>query len=147
LTWYPQFAYIFEYILLVLCMELPILPLLDGLLYPSESDEPVCFVSWPWLGRENITVQEFAALLNLENPDSVREEDPERFWSYVTTEHAWYGAEERERTARFVALQRVLEEHLIHIQYFEVGKIEVELYLVGPLEGTLVGIKTMAVRT
>lgn len=128
-------------------LQTKIAPLLDGLLYPSESDEPVHVVSWPWLGREKITAGELATLLNLETLDEVSEHNTERFWSYVTTEQAWYGAEERDRTARFVALRKVLEENLAHTQYFEVGKVEVELYLIGPFECNLVGIKTMTVRT
>ncbi|MPR36201.1 nuclease A inhibitor family protein [Salmonirosea aquatica] len=124
-----------------------IAPLLEDLLYPSESDEPLQFLSAPWDGSKDITPQEFVDLFDLEAADAVKEKEPERFWSPVTEDQEWYEAEEKERTARFVALRKILEENLEHIQYFEVGEIEVGLYLIGQSAQNIMGIQTMAVRT
>lgn len=124
-----------------------IAPLLEDLLYPSESDEPVEFLSLPRDGKEEVTIQEFSELLGRLTTDGVIEEKPEHFWALVTLNQEWYGAEERERTARFEEIKRILEENLEHIQYFEVGEVEVGLYLVGQLDQSIMGIKTMAVRT
>ena len=121
--------------------------LLEDLLYPSESDEPVEFLSLPWDGKEEISIQEFSELLDLPTAKTIVEEKPEGFWSPVTTDQEWYGNEERERTVRFVELKRVLEDNLMYIHYFEVGDVEVALYLVGQLDQRIMGIKTMAVRT
>ncbi len=122
-------------------------PLLEDLLYPSESDEPVRFLCIPGQGQEEITVEKFAELLGLESADDIVEELPERFWSPVTTEQDWYEEEEKQRTARFVELKRILEENLECIRYFEAGEVEVGLYLIGHSDGYMAGIKTMAVRT
>ncbi|MFB9292189.1 nuclease A inhibitor family protein [Persicitalea jodogahamensis] len=124
-----------------------IVPLLENLLYPSESDEPIYFLCISSEGQREINVQEFAELLGLKATDTIVEELPERFWSPVTTERDWYEEEEKQRTARFVELKRILEENLEGIRYFEVGEVEVGLYLIGQSEGSITGLKTMAVRT
>lgn len=122
-------------------------PLLENLLYPSESDEPVQFLYLPWNGVREITAREFTELSGLEASEEVTEKVPERFWLPVTVERQWYGDEERERTAQFVELRSILEESLEHIQYFEVGAVEIELYLIGQSNQSIMGIKTTSVRT
>jgi hypothetical protein len=59
----------------------------------------------------------------------------------------WYAEEEQDRTNRFIEIKQMIEANLIHIQYFEVGEIEVGLYLIGQAQDQIIGIKTMAVRT
>ncbi|WP_373511916.1 nuclease A inhibitor family protein [Persicitalea sp.] len=121
--------------------------LLVGLLYPSESDEPVHFLSAPWKRPGETYAREFEELFGLEAAEEVAELVPERFWASVTIEQEWHGAEERERTASFSEIRRIMEENLKHIQYFEVGEVEVSLYLVGQSENNIMGIKTTANRT
>lgn len=128
-------------------MESQLLLLLDGLLYPSESDEPVQFLSCPRAKSGKITTAELAELFGLAEGEDVEEREPERFWSGVTTDWEWYGPEERARTARFVEIRHLLEQELKEIQYFETGAVEVGLYLLGQSGVNIVGIKTIAVRT
>lgn len=122
-------------------------PLLENLLYPSESDEPVSFISLLGNNQGVITAREFVELLGLKEAENVAELMPESFWSSVVVDQEWYEVEERERTARFVELKRILEENLEHIQYFEVGEVETGLYLIGQSEEHIEGIKTTAIRT
>ena len=122
-------------------------PLLEGLLYPSESDESVQLLFQPRDGDGELTVTEFKELFGLQAAEDVTEKAPERFWLPVTVDREWYGAEEKERTAQFVELRRILEENSERIQYFEVGEVEVGLYLVAQSDQTITGIKTTAVRT
>lgn len=105
-------------------------PLLDELLYPSESDEPVVFFSRDWSAERPPEPGEVAVLLEKPESESVVERDPAEFWELVT----------------FVALREMLETSLTHTKYFEVGETEVTLLLVGLAEGRLCGIMTMAVR-
>ena len=121
--------------------------LLVGLLYPSESDEPVHFLSVLWEQPGEISAWELVELFGLEAAEEVAELVPERFWSPVTVDRKWYGPEKRERTARFLEIRRILKDNLNHIQYFEVGEVEVGLYLVGQSGNNIMGIKTTAIRT
>lgn len=128
-------------------MESLITPLLDDLLYPSESDEPVAYFSREWPNEQPPQLTEMAALLDRPERETITEHDPARFWELVTNDQSWYGPEEQERTRRFVELRQVLETNLTHLKYFEAGEIEVTLLLLG-LNGTqLCGVMTMAVRT
>lgn len=128
-------------------MENLIALLLDGLLYPSESDEPVEYLSIERPESEPLQPGEVSALFGLPERTVVTECDPFLFWELVTVWHPWHGPQERERTRRFTELKDFLESQLSTIKYFEAGKIETTLLLVGLRDGYLCGIKTMAVRT
>ncbi len=128
-------------------METSITPLLDGLLYPSESDEPVSYFSVEWPGDKMPLPGQIAALLGKEGSPSVIEHNPSSFWDEVTTAQPWHSPEEQERTRRFIAIREIFEDHLIQITYFEVGRIEITLLLVGLFAGQLCGLVTKAVHT
>lgn len=124
-----------------------LLPLLDCLLYPSESDLPIDFFCYNYSAGTPLTTQSLQLLFGMEFDSIVREREPSTFWSLVTTMQDWYAEEEQDRTNRFIEIKQMIEANLIHIQYFEVGEIEVGLYLIGQAQDQIIGIKTMAVRT
>lgn len=123
-------------------------PLLTDLFYPSESDEPVEFVTCPLKQAEPLSVTQIKEWL-LVPPSVYVEERPEAdFWAPVTTDEDWYGDEEKERTNRFRQLNELLEGHLTDRQVFRVGEGEIDLYLLGrPAEGERIGLKTKVVET
>lgn len=128
-------------------MEPLIAPLLEGLLYPSESDEPIEFLTWEQPTNRPLPLDEVSGLVGLPQRMEVTECDPFLFWEPVTIWHPWHGPDERERTRRFGQLRDLLESRLSSIRYFEIGKPETTLLLTGLADGQLYGIKTMAVRT
>ena len=128
-------------------METSIIPFLDGLLYPSESDGLVHFFSVAWPGDKMPLPGQIAALLGKEGARAAIERDPSCFWEPVTTAQPWHSPEEHERTRRFIAIREIFEEHLMQITYFEVGRIEITLLLVGLFAGQLCGLLTKAVHT
>lgn len=128
-------------------METSIIPLLDGLLYPSESDEPVHYFSVEWPRDKMPLPGQIAALLGKERSPAAIEHDSSSFWEPVTTAQPWHSPQEQERTRRFIAIREIFEDHLIQITYFEVGRIEITLLLVGLFAGQLCGLVTKAVHT
>lgn len=128
-------------------MENLIASLINGLLYPSESEEPVAYFTTEGPNNDPLNPGDVAELLGLPERTVVAACDPSLFWEIVTVWHPWYGPQERERTRRFNELKEWLESELSFIQYFEAGKTETTLLLVGIKEDHLCGIKTMAVRT
>lgn len=128
-------------------METQIAPLIDCLLYPSESDEPVAYFSTERPEGDPLISDEVPTLLGLPDQRVAAECDPLLFWEPVTIWHPWFGPDERERTRRFGQLRAFLESRLSSIRYFEIGKIEITLLLAGLADGQLCGVKTMAVRT
>lgn len=65
-------------------MENPIASFIDGLLYPSESDEPVEYFSTERPGGEPLNPGEVSALLGLPEWTVVTECDPFLSWELVT---------------------------------------------------------------
>lgn len=128
-------------------MESEVLPLLEDLYYPSETDEPVELVCQHYTGSECLTPETFGRIFSLPPQTRIVERDPSVFWSKVTTQQEWYDETERDRTARFIFLREVLASHLEKIQYFEAGTVEVHLYYIGRKQDAIQGIRTMAVRT
>jgi len=128
-------------------MKAVIVPLLAGLLYPSESDQPVGFFSREWPQGKPVQPGEVPALLGLPERIVVTEREPSAFWDRVTAAQPWHDARERERTRLFTEVKDVLESQLTTIRYFEAGKDEITLLLIGLSDGQVVGIQTKAVRT
>ena len=123
-------------------------PLLAGLFYPSESDEPIELVTCYLNQVEPLTVSQIRDWLML--PPSARvDEIPEsEFWEPVVTEQDWYGDDEKTRTAQFQQLKGAVENELTVRQVFCVGETEIDLYLLGrQRNGERVGLKTMIVQT
>lgn len=128
-------------------MESEILPLLDGLLYPSESDEPVEYVCLPHAGDGCLSIGDFRKLFSVDPDTALAEREPSRFWTTVTTRQEWHDDTERERTDRFIQLKGILDSSLGNMQYLEVGETEVTLYYLGRYGTSIQGVRTMAVRT
>lgn len=123
-------------------------PLLVDLLYPSESDEPVRFVTC-YLAQEapltEVQIKEWQLV-----PPSVyvEESSVDDFWAPVLTDEDWYNDEEKKRTASFRQLKAVLDAQLTGQQVFRQGKTEITVYLLGrQADGTRAGIQTMVVES
>lgn len=123
-------------------------PLLTGLFYPGESDEPVepvtCYLDQP----ELLTNSQIRDWLMLSTSVCVAEMAEAEFWEPVITEQDWYGDDEKTRTRQFQQLKKRLEDTLTERQVFRVGDAEIDVYLLGrQADGTRTGIKTMIVQT
>lgn len=129
-------------------LELLIQPLLPDLWYPSESDEPIEFVTCYLKMEEPLTVSHIKDWLMLP-PAVYVEEIPEAdFWAPVTEEQEWFGDEEKQRAAQFIHLKTLLETHTTGRQVFRVGDTEIDVYLLGrTAEGSRAGLKTKVVET
>lgn len=119
------------------------------LLYPSESDESITYVSCYLAQEEQLTVSQIKDWLMLPPSIYVEEVEEIEFWEPVITEQDWYGEKEKSRTAQFQKLKSLLEGHLSNRQVFRVGDTEIDVYLLGRLaDGSgRAGVKTKVVET
>lgn len=123
-------------------------PLLAGLFYPSESDEPIEPVTCYLNQAEPLTDTQLKDWLMLPPSTYVAEKPENEFWEPVITEQDWHTDEDRAITARFQQLKKTLEDELTGRQVFYVGETEIDVYLLGRrADGERVGIKTMIVQT
>ncbi|MFN8343581.1 MAG: nuclease A inhibitor family protein [Spirosomataceae bacterium] len=122
--------------------------LLKDLWYPSESDEPIEWVSFLGTVSPPLTVSDLEFGLGV-SPSTVAEEiSAEEFWSPVTTMEEWYGEDEKAQVEKFLEVKAVLETDFKKWQAFRVGQTEVDLYLLTQLnEKEWGGLKTMVVET
>ena len=116
------------------------------LIYISETDAPVTsFVGGP---AANVNVETILAQTNLPTNTPVEEIDARAFFSRLTKTERWHTDADRERTKKFLELQTLLEEYLGDLKVFKIGRIRIDIYIVGiDQHGHLLGIKTQAVET
>jgi hypothetical protein len=115
----------------------------DGLLFPSESDYPLEPFVW-----ESATISPEKILLRSQKTadtaiESVALED---FFAPVTTDEDWFEDEDREIAQRFRDLQGLIAS-LENVQVFRLGKIEIDVYIVGAIGADIVGLKTTVIET
>jgi hypothetical protein len=122
--------------------------LLKDLFYPSESDEPIEWVSFQASVSSPLTMSDLELYQGLPPGVAVEEIAEEEFWEPVTTMEDWYGDDEKAQVTKFLELKSVLEAHLKNVQGFRAGQTEVDLYLLGQLnEKEWGGLKTKLVET
>src|SRR3954452_16616985 len=117
-----------------------------GLLYPSETDAKLqVFV---WREEAPFTPEALLASAGLDATTPVETTDLATFMQPVTTPHDWDGPAEQKQERRFTALRALLEASLSDIKVYWVGKINIDVYVVGKTtDGTYTGVKTKMVET
>ena len=107
----------------------------DGLLYPSESDEPFEVFTWP--AREGSSQAAVAARVS---SNAISEQTVEAFFGELVDD---------DQAARFSALRKVLEFNLSDLGVFRVTRgSEVDIFVVGRAgDGAWAGVKTLSVET
>lgn len=117
-----------------------------GLSYISEVDAEISFFAGN--KAEAVTAQN---LLNQAGkpPDApIQEKDFTEFFAGLVEIQDWFGEEETATAKKFADLKDLLEKNLKDIKVLKVGKIELDVYVVGlDAEGKLAGIQTKAVET
>lgn len=116
-----------------------------GLTYMSETDaELVAFA-----GQKADVVSVENLLLQIGRKDcKVEEKGFYEFFEPLIKIQKWFGEEERKMTEKFVALKELLQQNLIGKKVFKIGKIEIDIFVVGlDKDNVLRGIQTKAVET
>ena len=117
-----------------------------GLMYISESDAEVT----PFVDGSADSVTKEAVLQAAGKPPGTRVEevDFDEFFARLSETKDWYGDEEKKRAGRFARLSEVLQGYLRELKVFRLGRVQVDIYIVGLDEtGHLAGVKTQAVET
>lgn len=120
----------------------------EGLFCVSESEYPFEVFRWPGLGQEPLTAEQLLQQTGHAADTAVEKVSLERFFRVATREQDWHGPEEREEVKRYRNLVQVLETCLKNIQVYRVGKVELDVYIVGEtVSGNLAGLSTQVVET
>ncbi|MFN4796388.1 MAG: nuclease A inhibitor family protein [Pseudanabaena sp.] len=117
--------------------------LADGLLFPSESEYPLEPFVWEstTLSSENILER------SLQPSDTTIEAIAlEDFFAPVVTDEDWFEDEDRAIAQRYRDMQGLIAT-LENVQVYKVGKVEIDVYIVGAIDPDLVGLKTTVIET
>lgn len=118
----------------------------EGLYYISETDAVVL----PFAGTnaKAVTKEELLKQISAAPGLPVEEKSFTEFFTRLTEMQDWYGDEEKEIAGKFARLKEVLENNIRDLKVFRIGKIELDIYVVGlDAEDIFLGIKTKAVET
>ena len=118
----------------------------EGMFYLSETDAEIA----PFFGgpAEVVTLEALLKEQRIKNTGQVEERSFDEFFSRLTKISDWFGATEKANANRFGELKRLLQKNLKDLKVFRIGKIRIDIYVVGiDKDGNLAGIKTMAVET
>lgn len=119
--------------------------LTDGLFYISEIDGPVELFSGG--NASEVSAQALIAQLS-DGKNDFEQSSLEDFFSRLTTLKDWYQERQKESSARWAKLRDLLETNLRDLRVFRLGKIQIDIYVVGlDNDSNLIGIKTNAVET
>jgi hypothetical protein len=118
----------------------------DGLLVTSETDAPLHPFLWP--KPLPFTPQAVLAAAGMSAETPIEEVSLERFFAPRVVERTGMSVTEKAMVARFRALQRLLTERLTDIHVYRIGRIEIQVWIVGQTwEGQVAGLTTLVVET
>lgn len=118
----------------------------QGLIYISETDAGIeTFEGGP---AGEVTAGNLLAQVGAAADSAVEERGFEEIFARLTRVHEGEGEEQAATAGRFGALKQVMEQNLRDLKVFKIGRIQVDIYMVGiDGEGNLSGVKTRAVET
>ncbi len=117
-----------------------------NLYYISETDAEIL----PFAGAQtdSVTKEALIAQIGKDVDIPVEERDFKEFFNNLTEMQDWFGDEEKQTARKFSKLRDLLQKNLKDLKVFKIGKIELDVYVVGlDAKGILTGIKTKAVET
>jgi Nuclease A inhibitor-like protein len=116
-----------------------------GLKYISETDAEI--IPFSHSRADSVNVE--TLLQQIGKTDvKIEERSFDDFFAPLIKIQKWFSEDERKQTEKFVRLKELLQENLIEKKVFRVGKIEIDIYVVGlDKENILRGIQTKAVET
>ena len=118
----------------------------EGLYYMSETDAEIL----PFIGQTTkiVTSAEILEQTDHSANSAIEERKFASFFSRLTKIQDWFGDEEKQTVEKFIRLKEVLENNLRDLNVYKIGRIELDVYVVGLDENDkLLGIKTKAVET
>ncbi len=118
----------------------------EGLYYLSETDAEICVFAGGTV-TEITTDVLLNETENLPNKKTT-EIDFTNFFDKLCQKLDWYNEQDNKKAERFCKLKELLESNLTQLKVYKIGKIQIEIYVIGlDKRNRITGIKTKAVET
>ncbi|MEM1241015.1 MAG: nuclease A inhibitor family protein [Cyanobacteria bacterium P01_H01_bin.26] len=119
----------------------------ENLLWRSEADCPFEVVVLP-LHQQSLTVKMLLDSGDYPDNTPVTVVSLDDFFKQALIERAWFDSRELKRVERYRNLRDLLETTLENLQVYRLGKVEIDVYILGGTEDDqVIGVKTQAVET
>lgn len=119
----------------------------QDLLWSSEADYPFEVICWD-TDAVPLSAHQLLDCIGQSIETPVETESLEQFFGSAVTEQDWHDAAETARVEQYRQLVKLLQENLIEPRVYRVGKVDIEVYILGRTEdGEIVGLSTKVVET
>jgi hypothetical protein len=120
----------------------------NGLFYPSESDEKIKVIDWQADNPAPFDTILFRRYIGVVPSVRVEVLPWENFFEGVLGEKDWWTDFEKERAEKFIKIKDLVISNLSNLEYLRAGRVEIEAYLIGQdSEGKWKGLKTLITET
>src|SRR5262245_59928232 len=99
----------------------------QGLTYISETDSAI----EPFAAGKRDTVDAKFLFEEYSHEIEVEELSFDEFFARLTKQRDWFGPEQKEKAKRFAELESLLREILLDLKGFKVGRIQIDIFVVG----------------
>lgn len=117
-----------------------------GLTFTSETDAPLTPFFWPG-PQASVSIENVTRGASLPPESRIEQQSLDDFLAPVVAQQDWQDEDERASARGFQALAEVLKQSLRDVWVFRVGKVSIDVYIVGQVEGGLAGLQTKVVET
>ncbi|MDX2096842.1 MAG: nuclease A inhibitor family protein [Leptolyngbyaceae cyanobacterium bins.59] len=121
--------------------------LTEGLLWMSEIDASFSTIHWDAPLQNELTPEKVLELTGQGPETPVEVVEVDNFFAAATEEQEWFGPEEQETATRYRELVLALKQNLDHLTVYRMGEVRLNVYIVGYLAESWVGLATQVVET
>lgn len=118
-----------------------------GLLWMSESDYPLEVQLWDLPAETPLTTNTLLQQLHKPLDTPVEEIGLLDLFAPAVTERDWHGAEEKAIARQFQTLLNLIQDNLQNVHVFRIGKIAIDVYILGKAESQWIAISTKVIET
>ena len=120
----------------------------EGLLFPSETDNPLVSFYWKINTQEPLTSARVLEVLEKPADTPIKTQEVAGFFKRVTPVREFFDEKQREEAPKFQVVMDYLSEHLQDLMVFRIGEFEIEAFVVGRASfGGFAGVSTLLVET
>jgi hypothetical protein len=120
-------------------------PLVEGLLYTSESDFPLTPVSW---ASAALDLEAVRALAGIDASAVAETRDFDALFDRIAVPQEWMDEGQKAAAERYAGLRRWMEANLTGLRVLRFGTVRIELFIVGQDGcGGVAGLRTVSIET
>lgn len=119
----------------------------NGLYFPSEADATFTAFFWADGAPTSPSPELLAKHTEIASDAHIETVPLDDFFRPATEEKDWYEDEEKAEAQKFRDLLDIIHQSLDDVKVFRAGEVEIDVYIVGTVDGGWAGLHTLLVET